>query len=78
MMDTATREKRASHKDRLLALLSDGRVHTMGECQHAGGWRYGGRLFELRKEGHDIETIQVGVDEFAYRLIPQEKQLELV
>lgn len=50
-------EKRTTHKAALLSLLSDGAVHHMQECQKAGGWRYGGRIHELRKFGHDIETI---------------------
>ena len=62
-------EKRLSHKEALYGLLRDGQPHSMSECLRAGGYRYGGRLHELRKEGHDIETIRVGDDEFSYRLI---------
>lgn len=73
-------EKRRSHKTALLELLADYRQHHMAECQRAGGWRYGGRLHELRKEGYDIETIRLGDDEFAYRLAPPvvaQRQLEM-
>lgn len=70
--------KRASHKSRLLSLLSDGQVHHMRECIAVGGNRYGGRIFELRKQGFDIESIQVGKDEWAYRLVVPNKQLSLV
>ncbi len=68
-------EKRRSHKAALLSLLSDGRSHHMSECIRVGGFRYGGRLFELRREGHDILTERVGDDEFAYRLIIHDRQL---
>lgn len=60
--------KRRSHKDAILALLSDGREHHMAECLAVGGYRYGARIFELRRQGYDIETIHVGPDETAYRL----------
>lgn len=71
-------EKRLSHKAALLALLSDGRQHHMSECARAGGWRYGARVFELRKEGYEIETIRLGDDEFAHRLIVRDRQGVLI
>lgn len=72
-------EKRRSHKQALLELLSDGELHHMNQMLRVGGFRYGGRLFELRKAGHAIETVKVGEDEFMYRLLPAEpKQLQLV
>lgn len=66
--------KRTTHKALLLALLSDGKVHHMRECAAAGGWRYGARVFELRKEGYEIETIRLGDDEFAHRLVIRDRQ----
>ena len=74
--------KRQTHKQALLLLLSDHQPHHMSECIKVGGYRYGGRLHELRKEGREIETIRLGEDEFAYRYVrfahPVEpKQLEL-
>lgn len=66
--------KRQTHKEALLKLLSDHTAHHMRECIAVGGYRYGGRLHELRKDGHDIETIRVGDDEFAYRLRVREPQ----
>ena len=71
-------EKRKSHKAALLELLSDGHVHHMAQCLRVGGFRYGGRLFELRKQGYIIETIQVDDDVFAYRMIIEPKQGVLV
>jgi len=70
-------EKRASHKQRLYGLLSDGAWHHHRELHDVGGWRFGGRLFELRKEGHAIETDRIGVDEYRYRMIV-ERQLSLI
>ena len=63
--------KRRSHYDALLELLSDNREHSMEECQRVGGWRYGARIHEMRRKGMIIDTIQKGVDVFAYRLIPE-------
>lgn len=41
---------------RLYDLLRDHRWHPMGELLHAGGFRYGGRLLEMREDGLDIEV----------------------
>ena len=71
-------EKRKSNREKLLALLSDGRLHPMDELLRVGGFRYGGRLFELRKRGYVIETIQIADDVFAYRMIIEPKQGVLV
>ena len=71
-------EKRVSHKQALLTLLSDGRWHTMRQMQEAGGYRYGGRLHELRKAGHKIDTRNVFGDVFEYRLDLTPGQLELL
>ncbi|MDP9192327.1 MAG: hypothetical protein M3P06_11570 [Acidobacteriota bacterium] len=69
--------KRTSNRDAILALLSDGWQHHMSELIRVGGYRYGGRIFELRKKGYDIETIAVGKDEFAYRMHIDGRQLAL-
>lgn len=61
-------DRRHTHKAALLALLSDGQPKHMRDCMAVGGYRYGGRLHELRKEGHTIETIRIADDEFAYQL----------
>lgn len=66
-----------TQKERLLALLSDGCPHHMREL-NAICFRYGGRFHELRREGYEIETIQLGIGEFAYRLHVPNKQLALV
>lgn len=60
-------EKRTS-KQRILDVLLDGRSHHMREL-NAISFRYGGRLYELRREGHVIDTERIGEGEFRYRLI---------
>lgn len=70
--------KRASKRERMLALLSDGKQHHMTECERIGGMRFGARIWELRKQGHDIETIHIGADETAYRMHVDPRQLALV
>ena len=67
-----------THKAALLALLSDGRPHHMREAQAHGGWRYGARILELRREGHVIETRQLARGEFQYQLVVSAKQGVLV
>jgi hypothetical protein len=69
MQEKSSQVKRRSHKEALRALLADRKQHHMRELIAVGGYRYGGRLFELRKNGLLIETIRLGEDEFAYRLI---------
>lgn len=64
-------ERRKSHKAALLEMLKDHRVHGMRECLEVGGFRYGGRLHELRRDGWVIDTIPVAPDEYAYRLVPE-------
>lgn len=72
-------ERRKTHREALLDLLSDHMLHDMDECLKAGGFRYGGRLHELRRAGYAIETVRLVDDLFAYRLLPPEpKQLALM
>jgi hypothetical protein len=64
---------RASHKNSIRALLSDGRWHSMSEMERAGGMRYGARLFELRH--HDrlcIEVHRIKAGAYEYRLAQAE------
>lgn len=71
--------KRENNKDRLLRLMRDGRWYHMAALRTAGGWRYGARLFELKKQGWEHERRSVGEDAFEYRLYSAEaKQLALV
>jgi len=60
---------RASHKNSIRALLSDGRWHSMAEMERVGGMRYGARLFELRH--HDklrIEARRIKAGVYEYRM----------
>ena len=60
---------RASHRNSIRALLSDGGWHSMSEMERAGGMRYGARLFELR---HDdqlcIEVHRIKASVYEYRM----------
>lgn len=58
---------------RLRALLLDGAWHSMRELQEVAGWRYGGRLHELKhgKDGGppvDHETRREKSGEVFYRV----------
>ena len=70
-------EKRLTHKQRLVRLLSDARWHGMKEMQAEGGYRYGARLLEMRKAGMKIETRQVFGDVFEYRWNRTPENLDL-
>ena len=67
--------KRASKRDALLALLSDGRWHSARELTEVAGWRYSARLHELREEGYRIERQTLDHQLFHYRLLPGERLL---
>ncbi len=60
---------RASHRNSIRALLSDGRWHSMAEMERAGGMRYGARLFELRhKDRLCIEVHRIEAGAYEYRM----------
>ena len=57
-------------RDALLALLSDGRPHNQHEVLRAAGYRYTGRMKELRDAGHNIESTCIRhPNVWSYRLI---------
>ena len=60
--------KRLSQKDKILKLLLSGKQVHMRRLNDIA-YRYGGRLFELRKDGYKVDTIQLRAGEFAYRLV---------
>ena len=70
--------KRKTKREAILSLLSDGQRHHMTELERVGGMRFGGRIFELRKQGHIIETIHIGADETAYQMHIEDRQLTFV
>ena len=55
--------------DRLLELLSDGQWHGQEDLVRVAGYRYGARLFDLRKRGHRVERQRLGTRRHFYRLI---------
>lgn len=72
--------ERKTKCDALLDLLADGQAHNQRDVLNVAGFRYTGRLKELRDAGHNIESIHVGGAEWWYRLIvPVEpKQMALI
>lgn len=66
-----------SHRAALIFLLRDSEWHSMRQCMEAGGYRYGGRLHELRKDGFAIETRRDGNDLYSYRWNRSPKQSDL-
>ena len=48
-------QRRVSNKERIIRALQEG-PRTNGELVEIGGIRYGGRIFEARREGWDIRT----------------------
>ena len=68
----AARDKRTFDRERILAHLQEGRPLTTVEAIQMGILRAGARVFELRKDGYNIETrlVKSGNDRIAeYRLI---------
>lgn len=51
--------------ERLRALLADLRWHTMDELREVAGWRYGGRLYEVRRGADGGAPITVEVRQTA-------------
>jgi hypothetical protein len=56
-----------SQKEKIKKLLLKGKPVHMRTLNNIA-YRYGGRLFELRKEGFKIDVIQIKKGEFVYRL----------
>jgi hypothetical protein len=68
-------KRRESNRDRVLALLQAKREVTNADLLAVGGFRYGARLFELRRMGHVIETIpgENGLFKFVLRGVRTEQ-----
>jgi len=62
-----------SKREKLLALLSDGKRHSNDELAHIS-FRFGALIHNLRKEGYCIETIRTDGNEFSYQLISAKKE----
>ncbi len=61
----------------LLSLLSDGRWHSQQEVLEAAGYRYTGRVKNLRDAGYEIESWHVQGSEWRFRLVVKPRQLVL-
>lgn len=61
-----------THREKLLKLLDDKDWHTNTELAKVAGFRYGAVVFNLRKEGSNIETRKggEGPGHYEYRLLP--------
>jgi hypothetical protein len=58
-----------SQCDRVLAVLADGRAHSITEIhERAGTMRLNSRVAELRKRGHEIVCTREG-DTYSYTLL---------
>ena len=57
--------------ERLFALLKTGRWVSMRACLEAAGFRYGARIYELRRSGCVIEVKKKGGAYF-YRMVLDE------
>jgi hypothetical protein len=62
-------KRRASNRERLLALLEDRREHNLEQMKNAGGYRYGARLKELRDQGYVVETRYNSRLGYSYQLL---------
>lgn len=60
-----------NNAERLLQLLSDGKWHEHSELLQVAGYRYGGRIFDLRKRGYVIEKQRLGTRRYFYRMAPK-------
>jgi hypothetical protein len=56
----AEKQRRQSNKDKLLAHLLEHGSATNVELVHVAGMRFGARLMELRRDGWNVETIDLG------------------
>lgn len=62
-----TRQSRSAQK--ILDRLRDGPALAAELVACGGGYRYGARLLELRRAGHNIEAIHKGEGLWEYRLV---------
>lgn len=78
---TSWTEKAPSNQKKLRALLADGAWHHMQELQDVAGWRYGARLWEIKRGedgGPQLDIEKMAVlgrdDEWLYRATPAKEQ----
>jgi len=78
MTATATKAKKPTQRDRILARLSDRQWHDTAEL-NAICFRYGARLFELRNEGYLFDEERIGAGPlWRWRLVLTPAQVVLV
>ena len=65
--DAAEKQRRKCNRQAILERLRQGPA-TNSELADVGGNRYGGRIYELRKQGHVIDVEGRGVGLFVYTL----------
>lgn len=77
MSETTRRQNNAA---RVLVYLQAHGAATNAELIEIGGIRYGGRLFELRRQGHDIRTepLHGGLVRYTYHGYVQPGQMSLL
>lgn len=70
---------RPTQKQKLLRFLIARGKHglTNHELNEHIGYRYGARLFELRKEGHDIERKHEQGPTWRFTLIPEKESADV-
>lgn len=78
-MPDPERTRRQNNARKVLAYLQAHGEATNAELLRIGGFRYGGRVHELRKAGYVIDTIQVakGLFKFVYRGSSRQMPLKL-
>lgn len=63
-------ERRSNNREKVLQYLRVRQDHgaTNAELQNIGGFRYGARIFELRRDGWEIETIPLAGGSYRFIL----------
>jgi len=51
--------KNATQRDKILELLQDNFYHSPSELMKLGIAQYNARIYELRKKGHNIESVKI-------------------
>jgi Helix-turn-helix domain len=75
---SAPPSKSPAQRERILSLLrSRGAAGVSNSELNAICFRYGARIFELRKAGHQIETVREGETEFRFVLTEPEASAQV-
>lgn len=60
---------KATQLKELSSLLSDGQWHSSQELAEKMSWRFGSAIYQLRKQGYQIEKHRTSDSNFSYRLL---------